>query len=210
MRTRTKLLFVGFTAALVFSMTVASASATRLSISNRNFRATFTPLTLGSTAGVRISCPVTLEGSFHSATINKTLEALIGHVTRASVTTASCTGGRATIAQSSLPWHIRYGGFTGTLPRLSGVILRLVGATFTVEDTETGATCTTRTTATQPGVGIVTVEANGLVTGLRADESRFIPLSGEFLCFFAGEGFFSGNARVTLLGSTANIRVTLI
>jgi hypothetical protein len=209
MRTRSKLLFAGLTAALMLSMAVASASAGRLSVSNRNFRIVWNPLTLESTAGIAtIRCPVTMEGSFHSATIRKTIGALVGHVTRAFVNRSACAGGTATIHGETLPWHTQYGGFEGTLPNITGIRLNLVGATFEVEDGT--ALCTTRTTAAQPGVGIARVGAGGVITGLRADETRTIPLSGEFLCAFAGEGTFAGTGTVTLLGASTSITVRLI
>jgi hypothetical protein len=210
MRTRSMLLFAGLTAALLLSVAVAAASANRLSISNRQFRAVWRALNLRNTGfgTVNILCPVTMEGSFHSGTIRKVLRALIGYVSRATTVPGACTNGHATVHQESLPWHMQYAGFTGTLPRLSGVVLNLINALFTAENLSN--VCTTRTTAAQPARGTALVEAAGRVTGLRADETAPIPLEGEGACFFAGEGVFAGTAAVTLLGNTTAITVTLI
>ena len=207
MRTRSKLLIAGFTAALMLTMAVSSASAGRLSVTNKNFRVVWNPLSLSSTAGVGpINCPVTLEGSFHSQTIRKTVGALVGYVTRGTTVPGSCTGGRATVNQASLPWHLRYRGFTGTLPNITGVSLGLIGARFTVN--AAGINCTTTTTAEEPAVGIAEV-GGGVITGMRADESFTIPLSGAF-CALAGRGRFAGTGRVTLLGAATVISIRLI
>lgn len=207
MRTRTRLLFAGLTAALLLSMAVASATANRLSVSNQRFRIVWAPLVLSNSLGVVIRCPVTMEGSFHSATIAKVRGALIGYVSRATTIPGACTGGRATILQEKLPWHVRYNSFRGNLPNITGVVLDLVGAAFLIE--AGGANCTTRTTAANPGRGIAELTA-GVITGLRADETAPIPLEGEFLCAIAGTGNFSGTGTVTLLGAATSITVRLI
>lgn len=211
MRTRSKLIISGLAATLLMAFAVSSASASRLSVSNRNIRAVWTLLTL-SAAGQEVTCPVTLEGSFHSATLAKRVGALIGHVSRASV-----RGGRAeclntgTASITALPWHIVYGGFQGTLPRPTGVVLHLVGARFTVDPEGFFIpACTATTTTTRPAVGIAEVEAGGVVTGLRAEEEAVIPLSEGFGCS-SFTGTFSGTATVRLLGSTTTrVSVTLI
>jgi len=204
---RLKLILAGLTAALMLMMTIASASANRLSLSNRNFRAVWTNLELQSAAGT-VRCPLTLEGSFHYNTIAKRESALIGHVSRASVNNGACTNGHATIIQERLPWHVTYGGFTGTLPRITGVKLNLINATFRVEIG--GLACTTQTTTANPAKGIVNLTA-GVAESLRADETAGIPLRGSFLCEIGGEGRFRGTTTsLTLLGNTTRITVTLI
>jgi len=204
---RSKLLFAGLSAALLLSMAVASASANKLSNSSRTFRIVWSSLELGSEIGT-VRCPVTLEGSFHSATISKVTNALIGYITRGTVVTASCTGGRATINQEALPWHIRYDSFRGTLPAITGITQTLIGSKFTVE--LGGLTCTTVTTATNPAKGISNIAASGLVTGNRADELATIPLRGNFFCEIGGNGSFSGTGTVTQLGNTTAVFVRLI
>src|SRR5438270_9952949 len=114
-----KLLIAVFSATVMMALAVSSASAAHLSTGNQNFRTVYTSLNFAEPSGFfgTISCRVTMEGSFHSATIAKVIGSLIGYVTRA--TAATCTGGGATINQPSLPWHVRYGGFTGTLPSIT-------------------------------------------------------------------------------------------
>lgn len=212
MRTRSKLLFAGLTAAIVLSAAVGSASANRLSVSEPRFRATWTALRL-TAAEATIECPVTLEGSFHSATIRKVVGALVGHVSRASVRgstgAGNCTNGSATIFQESLPWHLQYLGFTGTLPRPTAVRLWLVGARFRVDPSGALPPCNATTTRENPAVGDILTEANGLVTGLRALREFEIPLESG-LCPFGGDGRFEGTGSVTRLGSAGNISIRLI
>ena len=208
MRTRSKLLIAGFTAALMLTMAVSSASAGRLSITNRNFRISWAALELSSTAGTGpIRCPLTVEGSFHSATARKTVGALVGYVSRGTALTGACTAGRATVNQASLPWHVRYRGFTGTLPTITGVAIGMIGMEFTVNTA--GINCTTRTTAEEPAVGIMHLAAGGGITGARADETFTIPLNGAF-CALSGRGVFKGTGAVSVLGTTNSISIRLI
>jgi hypothetical protein len=208
MRTRSKLLLASLGAALLLSMAVSSASARDLSITNRQFRIVWRVLTL-SAAELNVRCPVTLEGSFHSSTIHKTLGALIGYMTRGTVVGNTCTGGRATVNQEALPWHIRYNGFSGTLPTITLIFTTLIGAKFTVESA--GQVCISQTTTANPAKGRIIVDpATGAGTDLRADETAGIPLRGSFFCPFLGNGSLVGTGRVTLLGNTTIITIRLI
>jgi len=197
----------GLTAALLMSVTVGTASAGRLSVSNNRFRVTWSPLNLNPG---EVRCNVTLEGSFHSATVQKTAGALIGNVTRAIVAPpAQCRNGEATVVQESLPWHVRYRGFNGNLPRLSGVILGLVVARLRAHVNSLGATCEITGTPEHPSVGIAEVGEEGRITGYRSDENARIPFLG--LCAISGaEGSYSGTGALTVLNAATSITVRLI
>jgi hypothetical protein len=201
MRLRSKLLFAGLAAAALLAAAVTLASANRLAVSEQQFRQIFTNLRFEA-AGHNVNCAVTLEGSFHSRTMAKVLESLIGYVTLASVT--ACTGGTARVLSESLPWHIHYLGFGGTLPIITSVKLGLAGAAFRIE-TSAGS-CLTQTSDAHLAVGIVNVEA-GVVTELRVEERTGIPLGG--LCVFLGEGHFFGTSTVTN-GAGGSVSVTLV
>jgi hypothetical protein len=190
------------------SMAVGTASASRLSISNRNLRIVWRPLRfISGESEASIQCNVTLEGSFHSATIRKVQNALIGHVTRASV--ASCGfGTSATVLTATLPWHITYEGFLGRLPRLEGVILLLDRTAFRL-DTLLTPVCLYQALGAARTRGIANVEPNGLVTGVTADNTILLPLFEGLAECFRTSGF-EGTGRLTLLGTNNNIRVTLI
>jgi len=207
----TKLLLTSLTATAILAMAVSSATAAHLSVSNQNFRTTWTSLRFNA-AGSTILCPVTLEGSFHSATIAKTSGLLIGYITRASVNGARppCVGGTATVRTETLPWHIRYRSFTGTLPNISGIVVGLIGASFRVQP-EGSLACNATTTATSPSIGTINVNTTTHVAeSLTPDPTARIPLEEGF-CVFAGSGSFEETSQsLTVLGSTTRITVTLI
>jgi hypothetical protein len=207
MRTRSKLILAGLAATLLMSLAVSAASASRLSISNKNFRVTWTELIFTGPAGEGfVTCPATMEGSFHSATIRKVEGALIGHISRASVASASCRGGSATFNQASLPWHVTYLGFIGSLPKIELIILLLQGVNFTVE--VSGIRCGYGRPEDNAR-GNANVEAGGAITSFRPDPSiRLNRLSGGFSC--PEQGGLAGPGMVTLLGNTTKITIRLI
>lgn len=208
----TRLLLTSITAAAILALAVTSATAGRLSVTNKNFRVAWARLELSNTAVAgTISCPVTLEGSFHSQTIRKTAEALIGYVSRATVHNPACTGGSATINQETLPWHVIYESFTGTLPNIATVNIRLIRASFIV--LLAGNTCRATTTAARPARGSVIVGGGGRLEGIRADENATIPLvngPGGIFCGLASGRFSGTSGSVNLLGTATPVTITLI
>jgi hypothetical protein len=206
MDTRVTRVLAGLAAALLLSLAVASASANNLSTTAHRFRLTWSSLRLAGTAPIpEVRCPVTLEGSFHSATIHKTVGALTGHVTRTAI--ATCTGGTVTIKQERLPWHARYKSFGGTLPNITSLTMEMVGARweFTVE----GVTCSATSTAAAPGTGILNV-TGGRITGMTAEEVGLIPFEGGGICASFGRAIFAGTASVTVLNEASAITLRLI
>jgi len=128
-----KIAYALLTLAALMTVT-GSALARTLSLSNTNFRVVWTPLTLYEPFNFfTIRCNVTLEGSFHERTFAKVFGTLVGYVTRAAIS-HPCTGGEAWFwngtegaltGASSLPWHLRYEGFSGTLPSIASVSLTI-------------------------------------------------------------------------------------
>ena len=204
----TKLLLASLSTAAIFALAVGSASANRLSLSNRNFRVTWTSLRFSNTANANVVlCPTTLEGSFHSATIVKTVGALIGYVTRASLVNSSCIGGHATIRTETLPWHIRYRGYSGTLPNITLILVGLSRARFRVETG--GLTCDVTTEDTGPP------SAGSLSPAASRHRSHQTPLQGYRWNHSAASLAVKAPSKevsqtLTLLGATTRITVTLI
>ena len=208
---RTKLTLAVLTATLIIGFAVSSASATHLRVSSQNFRFTWTVLRFRFFGGIinpTIECPLTLEGSFHSATINKVENALIGYITRATFASAACTGGHVTILQEQLPWHLTYNGFTGSLPRPTGMKLLLHTTAFILETL--GVLCLYRENGTERAKGTINLNASGQATSISPDTSIRMPkFSGGGSC--PSESGFEGNANEpTVLGSTTKITITLI
>lgn len=214
MRTRSKLLLTVVGALVALSMSVSGASANSLRISDQDFLAEWESLTFGES--IQIACPVTIKGSFHRETIAKSLGALLGYVTEAIVAERECESsagsGEATVLQDSLPWHITYGGFIGTLPALEGVNLNLHDTAFEIFNLPFGISCLYQSGgSSEPETaarGIVNVESGGVATNLVAETGAEIPLnSGGFLC--PGTGHFDGPASIKTPGDE-DITVTLI
>jgi hypothetical protein len=207
MRTRSTAVLVGLPAALVMALAVGSASANRLSYSNQSFRITWSSLTFsGSGGGFPITCPVTLEGSFHSSTMAKTTELQVAHITRAAVGT--CQEGTGAILRESLPWRVTFRSFSGTLPNITSVRHYLIGAAFQVEP-GFGIVCLATTSTEFPAAGDANREAGGNITSLTPDSSLAIPVTGSPQCPLAG--IFSGTGEVFVLGSSSTrVRLTLI
>jgi len=208
MRTRSKLILAGLSAALLMSLAVGSAQANRLSTTNKNWRAVWSRLVFQNGTSNLVTCPVTMEGSFHSATIRKVLGALIGYVTRATAG-RPCSGGAATVNQASLPWHVTYEGFETALPNITEIFLLLRNVNFTVE--VLGARCVYgRNEENLNGVARRNT-ANGEITleDETGAEGILTKISGGFLC--PGTGRFSQTSEpVTGLGSATRISVSLI
>lgn len=201
-----KLLLAGLAAALCLGALVSVASANRLAMSENHFRTIWGLLTFEAGVGFfNVKCPATIEGSFHSKTLSKTAEQLIGYVTRVSVNNAGCTSGHATALTAFLPWHVRYTAFTGTLPDITTMRVRLVGTGFLVESA--GFSClyegTTEASIDRNG-------GSGAIQGL--DPIGSIGLKKQlpgFTCPNTGE--LQGTGETFVQGSpTIRITVTLV
>lgn len=175
MRRYTRHLMVACTTALVLAAVAGTASANRLSISSTAFTLRSTSLTFGG-GGLSIICEVSLAGSFHSRTIVKTRNLLIGYINRGEVIAGSCNAGSARILQETLPWHVLYLGFTGTLPNIRTLILSLRTTSFLISFLGTACLFGEGGTAETQAAGIASVNERGEITTLRSDETKVFPL----------------------------------
>jgi hypothetical protein len=104
----------------VMALNVTTATARTLSIGpSQRFRETFNDIEF-FIAETRGDCRLTLEGSLHTRTMAKVAGALLGYITR--VTAAECV---AAMLTETLPWHVRYEGFSGTLPNITLLVVRV-------------------------------------------------------------------------------------
>jgi hypothetical protein len=191
-------------ATVTFTMAVAvgSADARNLEVSNQLFRVTWNAMTFREASNA-IQCKVTLEGSFHQRTFAKVLESLIGYITRASTT--ACTGGSATPLPETLPWHVRYANFEGTLPNLTNFGTRIISMSFRLGYTFTS--CLFRTEAGAPAELRWFREAGGSIITASWTTSFTIVQTGTFcgnLINLVNPG------EVFVLNSTTRIRLRLI
>ena len=196
----------GLMAALLLAAAVSHASARNLSVSHQNFRVTWTSLELEG--GVTVRCRVTLEGSFHARTIPKVARSLIGAITRAISNELICTNGQGRPRTETLPWHVTYEGFAGTLPNISAVFLLLSRLRFNL--TVLGLCTGDYGTAANNVTTRTRINAGGEVTELEpvTGRNRVTLHSGAAFC--SASGTVSGIGNVFPLGTTSTIRVTLI
>lgn len=199
MRRNMRLLVCTCTAASLLAIAVAVASANRLAFNENGKRFTFASLEFTG-GGATVRCPLTLEGSYHSRTLAKVAEALIGYINRAVFGT--CTGGNWRANTETLPWHLRYAGFTGTLPTITTLKLKIIHFSITMSSNAIPVPCRyTFAELTTEG----TREANGALTGISFTKSNVA--SETFGC--PSTNTFAGNGTVRTPGGGSLI-VTLV
>jgi hypothetical protein len=192
-------------AVLLATVLGAAASARNFSISNQTIRVTWRRLEFQEVA--IISCPLTLEGSFHGRTFPKVARTLIGLITRATFAEASCTNGQ--VAARGVPWHLTYESFTGLLPNITA--LRILLAEFLWRITTFTRTCTYGTPADNI---LFSANINGT-----SEFTTLVPVTGRTTIHLLEgslcpvERTFAGAAEdgnITLLNSSTRVRLTLI
>jgi len=203
MRTRSKLALIGFGATMLMAFAIGTASARNLSISNQNIRMTFNNIELIGEEISTTSCHLTLEGSFHTRTLVKTPNTLVGLLTR--VTTANCNH---PVRILTLPWHIRYAGFSGTLPNITLIIAKAVGVAIDIEP-GVGFQCLTEATLEFRAVRDT---ATRVLTGVTIPTQEVaLGSGGGFGCpVSTGSLSSNGTGGVTVLGAATSLTVTLI
>lgn len=199
-----KLLLATAGATVLLGALVSGAAARNFSVSNTTIRETWRELTFAGMMG-EVKCQLTLEGSMHSRTAAKVLGTLVGYVTR--VALGACAVGTATVLRETLPWHVRYQGFQGTLPRITSIIGHVIDNSFRIREVG-GGTCLARTSATEPAIG--TFHRN-----TATNEVTEVNVTGEIRtgaeCLGVRGSFTSDQGSVSLVGTTATrITVTLI
>jgi hypothetical protein len=194
-------LFLAVGAAAALGLFTAGASARNLSLSSQTFRAGWREVSFEASFG-RTTCQVTLEGSMHSRTLPKITGLLVGYVTSARL--GPCPMGSATILRETLPWHVQYQSFSGTLPNITNMSLNVINVSIAVKETF-GITCLGRSTLFNEMLFALAVHI-GIVTG--AFWGGTIPSGPE--CFNQTITLSSGEGRTTVLNGTAAISIRLI
>jgi hypothetical protein len=196
---RRQTLIGGLLAAALLATIAFPAGAGRLSISTREWIATWREMRVTGGFG-STTCTLTLEGELHTKTIEKTRSSLLGYVIGAS--TRGCGAFPATVLRETLPWHIQYESFTGTLPNITAAAMKIIGFSFRIRESF-GIQCLFRSTEARPLLDTLRREASGTI--------RTTTLSGTF----ASEGCagleleFSGDSTSFTIPVPA-IRLTLI
>ncbi|MGB2695821.1 MAG: hypothetical protein WBD55_11645 [Dehalococcoidia bacterium] len=144
MRFHPKLLLAAMASGVVLAVLASTATANRgVQFEPAGAVQGTAGVTFTSTpAGRRFTSLVTLRGSLHR-TIAKTTGSLAGVITDCRSTLGEAGLIFITIevrCELTLPWHVRYVGFTGTLPNIRESILLLLGIGFRVRDLAGGGT----------------------------------------------------------------------
>jgi hypothetical protein len=216
-----KLCFTALTAALLLASAVATTSARNFSVTNQNIRSTWPFLTFSGGVG-SIECSMTVEGSFHARTIVKAPGTLIGAITKA-IVKHPCTNGEAWTANgveaaalgrlaNTLPWHLTYERFRGTLPDITSIFLLLSRFRLVVASGPAGFDCIGQYGNATDNLTISAFRnLSGALTtlGFEGGRSTLVAELG-FPGVCPATGTLEGSAFVMLLGSTTRVTVTLI
>ncbi len=179
-------------AAVMLFALVGVASANRLSVSTLALSVVWSRAELTGGWGTT-GCALTMEGRMQSATTTKTAGAVMGSITRASV--GFCSVGSATVLRETLPWSVTYSSFAGTLPRITSINTKIIGAKWVIREPAFGIACLFTSTEARPNTATLNLSA-GAVTG--------VTLGGEI----GSDCGLNGTARGT--GSNSALTITLI
>ncbi len=185
-------------AAAALAVLVSFASARNLSITSQTIKDTWSRLDFSGGFGT-VECAMTVEGSLHATTLAKVAEALVGYVTSA-ISSSPCNRGGMTILRETLPWHITYVQFFGTLPNVDGISYGYITLSARFREPTFGIECLARSTREAPSIARFNREAGGRITG--------VTMSGTIPCGSVS-GTISGTGRVTN-ASGQSVTVTLI
>lgn len=161
MRTYTKLMSATLAALIVLAFGVGTSTASNgLEVSPQVFSVLSAALSF--VAGeFNVICEVLRVYSLHRS-IPKVAGTLAGYVTN--VIILRCQNGD-TVRVLNFPWHIRYVGFGGTLPRISEVRFQVEGTAFLITTAFGFGRCLYGGTVE----GFASLEAGGRVTSITAE-----------------------------------------
>jgi hypothetical protein len=148
----------------------------------------------GEAFGTTIRCPVTLEGSFQEPGIQTATGTPVGTVNEARF--GACTGGTATAAAGSLPWHVKFSSFTGLLPNIASVKMNVTDAA--IATVVIGLRCTIRASEAEPLRWNTTLVSHEAVA-TEVDPATVIRNEGESFCAFGGPARLRGRSGPLLM-----------
>ena len=197
MRLGRAILVVG-AASVLLAACVGVASAGRLSTSANTVNAVWTRLIFSGGIG-NVECEVIVNGTFHERTISKIRGSLTGLITAANI--SRCARGGGSVLRETLPWHVRYDSFQGTLPNISLIRALVVGLAFRIREPTFGIECLSRATAEEPGAITFNLDGSRQVATANA--------SGTIRCT-SFNGTLSGTSSTIGEAAGARVTVTLI
>jgi hypothetical protein len=167
-----KLLLAAVTSALLLALVASTATALRsLEASPAGAITATAPVTF--TSGTNVTSSVTLTGELHR-NIPKTRGALAGFI-RGCTSTLGTAFGFVRIAITcalTLPWHVRFDSFTGTLPRIATIKLIVLNVSFLLRNLPNGELLNCLYQGDQPA--IARVNAANEITEIQIDETAVL------------------------------------
>ncbi len=193
---------------LLLLATAEAGARNGLRASPSSFAASISNMELAGGFGT-VRCDVHLWLTLHSS-VSKANGALAGQ-TSIIVTTDACTTGNAGLLVGARrvtgvqgPYHVQYVTFSGTLPSISSVTLRVVGVEFWISEPTFGVTCLT--SGPQNITGIST--GGNPATGVRIATTG-INLEGGFGCEFTTGSMSGAGSFIAFPGSGGRTSVTI-
>jgi hypothetical protein len=204
MRTQGKVCVTVCIVIAIFMLDAGSAAANRIGITNaeKGFRMAWEAfhVELTGLGGGNVVCPLTLKGRFSVGTFAKTEGTRVGVVDRA--ISGVCERGSMTVLTETLPWTVSFASFTGILPNITSITLKLIRAAFRFS--ESGLTCLVTTSAAHPLELRGALSREGAMTSTEASYS-----ASGLLCEPITGAMMSGSARLTVLAETSAPRFIL-
>ena len=155
-----KLLLAVVGATIVLGAFVSTAAAGRISLSGTIANASWTRLNFSGGFGT-MECEIILNKTLHSRTFAKVRGSLVGFITAANIT--RCSRGSATILRETLPWHVQYESFAGTLPSITSVRTVIIGLSLRIREPTFGIQCLTTSTVTEPSILTYNLNSGGVM-----------------------------------------------
>ena len=173
-----KLLLVAVGVTVLLGAFLSSAFARNFSVSEQRVTSLWTLLRISGGFGT-VECEVKLSRSFHTRTFTKSVGSLIGYITEGTV--LRCRNGGATVNQASLPYHLRYGGFTGTLPNITGQREIFSALEWAIREPTFGIICTVRRSESGT-TGVTYAVSSGTITSttVSSEGTRCEGVAGTF------------------------------
>jgi hypothetical protein len=117
---------------------------------------------------------------------------------------------RVQFLSETLPWHLKYNGFVGTLPAIEAVKLQLTGASIRFSEALIGWSCLYRSTAAAPMLYRLVLERGRGVAEVSPEAGRpAVPLVGGEFCNVVGMRY-EGSGSLAQQNTTARFTITLI
>ena len=194
----------------LFLLAAGSASARNLSLDDRDIAMRWARLSFISSFEelISVSCTINMIGSFHASTFAKSAGSLVG-INALSQLPTNCAGGTATVPLASMPWHLTYDSFAGSLPSIAAVRLNLIGFTALLRREFFG--CELDSTTLEP-VPIDLGITGGVITSATIDPDAVInagDLGEETLCDAAGITWTMSGTAAVEDGSRGTVAITL-